>query len=270
MPQHWWPSTTATIDSPATAGAGGPNLAAPPTQWGSCRTASELATGRHPKISRTQFHVPILLKHRKYLCFDVGEGIGQYCHHSFGYLLAPGTCSECGERTSSPLRESEARILTYIDNWLILISSQREARAHTELVTKHITQLGFAVSFGKSTLRLSQQVQYLGLHLDARAMNARLSEECMAARLHLAHRLKRAVTVMAGRFTWLLAMSLAAHPGVRLALLHMRSFQRWFACLELHPSCDKLCRLLCVPAQARSNINFWTSPSCLLGWKLRN
>eukprot|EP00064_Thunnus_orientalis_P005352 superscaffoldBa00000517_g5366 len=31
----------------------------------------------------------------------------------------------------------------------------------------------------------------------------------------------------------------AAHPVVRLGLLHMTNFQRWFTRLRLHPSWDK-------------------------------
>lgn len=128
---------------------------------------------------------------------------------------------KCVERALSLLREREVRILTYTDNSLILISSQQEDRAHTELVTHHITQLGFAVSYGKSALQLSQQVQYLGLHLDAQTMNARLSEECTTALIQLCHRVKTAATLTVGRLMSLLGIlsaGLAAHERTSTAV----------------------------------------------------
>uniref|UniRef100_A0AAV2L8B4 Uncharacterized protein n=1 Tax=Knipowitschia caucasica TaxID=637954 RepID=A0AAV2L8B4_KNICA len=54
----------------------------------------------------------------------------------------------------------------------------------------------------------------------------------------------------------------AAHAVVRLGLLHMRNFQRWFSRLRLHPSQDGG-RLIWVPQIAASDIRFWLTPGLL-------
>lgn len=68
---------------------------------------------------------------------------------------------------------------------------------------------------------LSEQLKYLGQHLDAWTMNVLLSEERMTALLRLAHRVETATTVRPGRFMLLLGMMSAGHHVVRLGFLHM-------------------------------------------------
>lgn len=83
------------------------------------------------------------------------------------------------ETALNPLREKAVRILRILDDWLILASSQQEDMAHTALVIQQANLLGFTINYKKSTFLPSQQMLYLGMHLDSCAMHVRLSEEHM-------------------------------------------------------------------------------------------
>eukprot|EP00064_Thunnus_orientalis_P008354 superscaffoldBa00000988_g8377 len=89
------------------------------------------------------------------------------------YSLCPRTFSKCVDMVLALLREKGARILTYIEDWLILAASRQEAESHTALIT-HVTQLGFSIYPTKSSLQPSQQMPYLGLQLDSCTMTAHL------------------------------------------------------------------------------------------------
>lgn len=70
------------------------------------------------------FHIPIVPEHRKFLRFAIGGRCFEYCRLPFGYSLAPRTFTKCVEAALEPLRRQGLRILTCIDDWLILAASQ--------------------------------------------------------------------------------------------------------------------------------------------------
>ena len=93
----------------------------------------------------------------------------------FGYSLAPHTFSKCVETALEPLRRQGKRILFYLDDLLILSNSEETARRDTMLVINHLSFLGFAINWEKSSPLPSQQTVYLGLCLDSATMTAMLS-----------------------------------------------------------------------------------------------
>jgi len=106
---------------------------------------------------------------------------------------------------------------------------------HTAQLILHLTKLGFAVNWKKSNPIPHQQVQYLGMVLDAGRLRATLSEIRQASLLLAVRRLRQGATVTALTIMQTLGLMAAAHSVVQLGLLHMRRLQRWFAglCLDL-------------------------------------
>uniref|UniRef100_A0AAV2IU46 ribonuclease H n=1 Tax=Knipowitschia caucasica TaxID=637954 RepID=A0AAV2IU46_KNICA len=213
-------------------------------------------------LTDAYFHVSIVPEHRRFLRFAVGERNYEYCRLPFGYALAPRTFSKCVEAALEPIRRAGVRILTYIDDWLILAPSREVAVSHTQWVLSHIQRLGFVVNREKSKLQPAQRMIYLGLQLDSVIFRAALSVDRRTNITRLAREVLAGPRVPARRLRSLLGMMAAAHAVVRLGLLHMRNFQRWFSRLRLHPSRDGG-RLIWVPQGAASDIRFWLTPGLL-------
>ncbi|GAA6100206.1 uncharacterized protein LOC124386150, partial [Tachysurus ichikawai] len=84
----------------------------------------------------------------------------------FGLSLAPRVFTKCVEAALFPLRGRGIRILSYIDDYLICLSSREQAIRDAEIVLNHLRDLGFRINMIKSRLVPSQQTEYLGINLN--------------------------------------------------------------------------------------------------------
>ena len=209
------------------------------------------------------FHVPVRQAHRKFLRFAFMGMAYEYQCLPFGYSLAPRTFSKCVETALEPLRRQGKRILFYLDDLLILSNSEETARRDTMLVINHLSFLGFAINWEKSSPLPSRQTVYLGLCLDSATMTAMLSPPRRDAILSALSRFHVRRNVTALSTMRLLGLMAAAHPVVPLGLLFMRRLQRWFARQRLDPRRHKL-RVLLVPRSVSPDLEYWKGPSALL------
>ncbi|KAI2646822.1 Protein P [Labeo rohita] len=67
------------------------------------------------------------------------------------------------------------RILTYIDDWLILAQTEQMAVQHRDVVLAHMKELGLRLNTKKSVLSPLQRTTYLGVVWDSATMQAHLS-----------------------------------------------------------------------------------------------
>lgn len=208
------------------------------------------------------FHVPIIPRHRKFLRFSFRGAQFQYNRLPFGYSLAPRTFSKCVETALEPLRRSGVRVLFYLDDLIVMASSRESCALHTMKLVKHLSCLGFAINWQKSSPLPSQSIIYLGVHLDSAHMRAKLSPARLEALSSLLSRIAPHKVVTALSVMRLLGMMSASHVVVPLGLLHMRKIQRWFGRLRLDPIKHKR-RLLSVPPSVQSDLTYWKSPHVL-------
>ncbi|KAF0039330.1 hypothetical protein F2P81_007565 [Scophthalmus maximus] len=186
------------------------------------------------------FHVPIVPRHRKFLRFSFRGVQFQYNRLPFGYSLAPRTFAKCVETALEPLRRRGIRVLFYLDDLVIMASSERSAALHTVELASHLTLLGFAINWRKSSPVPTQSIMYLGVYLDSSSMRARLSFARREALASFLSRVTPGKTVTALSVMRLLGMMSAGHVVVPLGLLHMRKLQRWFSRLRLDPIRQKM------------------------------
>ena len=76
-----------------------------------------------------------------------------------------------------PLREQGIRIIIYLDDILILASSEQLCTKHLQLVLSRLISLGFIVNLKKSILLPSQRIQFLGVILDLCKMTMELPQD---------------------------------------------------------------------------------------------
>ncbi|KAI7809562.1 hypothetical protein IRJ41_011558 [Triplophysa rosa] len=94
------------------------------------------------------FLISIYPPHRKFLRFAYLGICYEFTVLPFGLSLSPRTFCLCTEASLAPLRMSGLRILTYIDDWLIVAESEEKVLRDTCSVLTHITSLGFRVNRG--------------------------------------------------------------------------------------------------------------------------
>lgn len=209
------------------------------------------------------FHVEVAPKHRKFLRFAF-QGIAyEYNRLPFGYSLAPRTFSKCVDAALQPLRSHGMRVFFYLDDLIVMARSKQWAIFHTAQLILHLTKLGFAINWGKSTPQPSQQAEYLGIVLNSISLRAVLSESRRMALQQEILKLQRGPRVTTLTVMQTLGHMAAAHPVVPLGLLHMRRLQRWFSSLHLDLRRQKF-RLLTVPPRVQGNLHYWGSPRHLL------
>ncbi len=89
----------------------------------------------------------------------------------FGLSLSSRVFTKVAEGALTPLREVGVRILNYLDDWLILAQSREQLSDHSDLVLRHLSQLGLRVNWEKSKLSPVQRISFLCVELDSVSMS---------------------------------------------------------------------------------------------------
>ncbi len=136
------------------------------------------------------------------------------------------------------------RVLFYVDDLIVMASSRKSAALHTAVLVKHLSLLGFAINWEKSSPLPSQSIVYPGEHMSSLDMRARLSPARLEALSALLSCISLRKVVPALLVMCLLGMMSASHVVVPLGLLHIGRIQRWFgkamytACLSASTQSD--------------------------------
>ena len=78
------------------------------------------------------------------------------------------------------VRQLGCRIISYIDDNLILAASKQEAKLWGELAVAHLGGLGFLVNYEKSNLEPSQESLFLGFSVNTRTMTINVPADKLA------------------------------------------------------------------------------------------
>ena len=111
--------------------------------------------------------IPIHHASRRYLRFTAGGKTWQSRVLCFGLSTAPQVFTRVMAPVSGFLHQLGIRMLRYLDDWLILASSQEEACWARDKVLSLCQELGIVVNLEKSTLTPSQTIVYLGIRIDS-------------------------------------------------------------------------------------------------------
>ena len=121
--------------------------------------------------------VPIHTDSRRYLLFVMDEQVYQIKALCFGLSMAPQVFTRVMAPVSVILHDMGVRVLRYLDNWLVLVSSRVEALWARDKVLELCNQPGIVVNHAKSHLIPSHSATYLGMYLESPSLRALLSPE---------------------------------------------------------------------------------------------
>ena len=106
--------------------------------------------------------VPVHPQSRRFLRFCLGSQVYKFRVLCFGLSSAPLVFTRVMALVSSVMHRSGFRILRYLDDWLVLGSSQLEITRARDFLLSLCSDLGIQVNLSKSSLHPSQRLDYLG------------------------------------------------------------------------------------------------------------
>ena len=115
------------------------------------------------------FKIPIHPSSRKLLRFTSEGKVYQFLALCFGLSTAPQVFTRVFAVVSAWAHSYGIRLLRYLDDWLVLSSSEREAKQAVQSLLSLCHTLGNVINRKKSDLVPSQTVKYLGMTIDTEA-----------------------------------------------------------------------------------------------------
>ena len=115
------------------------------------------------------FQTPIRPSSRKLLRFTLEGTVYQFKALCFGLLTAPQVFTRVFAAVSAWAHSHGIRLLRYLDDWLILASSEQEAKQSIQSLLSFCRTLGIVINEKKLDLVPSQTAKYLGMTIDTEA-----------------------------------------------------------------------------------------------------
>ena len=104
--------------------------------------------------------------------FTAGGRAWQFRVLCFGLSTAPQVFTQVMAPVSGFLHRLGVRMLRYVDDWLIMASSQEEACWARDKVLQLCQELGIVINLDKSSLTPSQVIVYLGMKIESQTFRA--------------------------------------------------------------------------------------------------
>ena len=117
-------------------------------------------------LSDAYLHIPIHPLFWQFLVFQVGNKRYQFMVLPFGLSTAPRVFSAVMKALKKWARRHNILLFQYLDDWLMLHLLTHVLQEHTLALTKQCTRLGLLVNFEKSETVPTQNIVFLGDHLD--------------------------------------------------------------------------------------------------------
>ena len=112
-------------------------------------------------------HVPLHPLIRLWFRYRVQGTLYQWCTLPFGFRDAPRTFQKLVVEAVTPLRQQGVRLVVYLDDILVIASSQSQCRQDIRKLVALLLRLGFVINLAKSELTPSQQKVFLGTLIDS-------------------------------------------------------------------------------------------------------
>ena len=192
--------------------------------------------------------VPVHHDSRRYLRFVVGGRSFQFRVLCFGLTTASQVFTRIMAPVSAILHKYGVRMLSYLDDWLILASSEIACLQSRDRLLTICTELGIQVNLTKSSLVPTQSLVYLGMEIRSLPFIARPTPVRVSNLLHLIEEFLSTPSPPASLWRrlrgHLLSLTLLVSGGMlRMRLLQLCLKDQWdFLDDQFQVSWSPLCR----------------------------
>ena len=199
--------------------------------------------------------IPIHANHRRLLRFMCRGKAYQFCSLPFGLATAPRVFTKVMKPALSALRAQGIRLISYLDDMLIMSSTQSEARIHLEKSITLLERLGFLINWKKSITDPVQSIEFLGLVVDSKSLSLRVPEAKVQKIQKECQALLNKGTVSGRSLAHIIGLLTSVNPAVLPGPLHYRALQRLKnRVLRQSGSLDTLITL---DEETRKDLSFW-------------
>ena len=155
------------------------------------------------------------------------------------------------------------RLLRYLDDWLVLASSEKKAKQSVQELLSICHTLGIVINEKKSDLVPSQAAKYLGMTIDTGAGKVFPSLARVEKFLSVAERFCTMQSPPAQLWQMILGHLASLERLVPHGRLRMRSLQ-WHLKMQWYPESDPPSLSVALPEEARRDLSWWMVKDHLL------
>ena len=209
------------------------------------------------------FQIPIHGSSRKLLRFMSEGTVYQFKALCFGLSTAPQVFTRVFAAVSAWAHSRGIRLLCYLDDWLVLSSSEKKAKQSIRELLLLCHTLGIVINKKKSDLVPSQSAKYLGMTIDTSAGKVFPSLARVEKFLAVAERFCSMQSPPAQLWQVILGHLASLERLVPHGRLRMRSLQ-WHLKTQWSPESDPPLLPVALPEEARRDLSWWMVKDHLL------
>ena len=202
------------------------------------------------------FQIPIHGSSRKLLRFMSEGTVYQFKALCFGLSTAPQVFTRVFAAVSAWAHARGIRLLRYLDDWLVLSSSEKRAKESIRELLSLCRTLGIVINEKKSDLVPSQSAKYLGMTIDTGAGRVFPSLARVEKFLTVAERFCSMQSPPAQLWQVILGHLASLERLVPHGRLRMRSLQ-WHLKSQWSPESDPPSLPVALPEEARRDLSWW-------------
>ena len=216
------------------------------------------------------FQIPIHGSSRKLLRFMSEGTVYQFKALCFGLSTAPQVFTRVFAAVSAWAHARGIRLLRYLDDWLVLSSSEKKAKESIRELLSLCRTLGIVINEKKSDLVPSQSAKYLGMTIDTGAGKVFPSLARVEKFLAVAERFCSMQSPPAQLWQVILGHLASLERLVPHGRLRMRSLQ-WHLKSQWSPESDPPSLPVALPEEARRDLSWWmVRDHLLVGGSIRD
>ena len=202
------------------------------------------------------FQIPIHGSSRKLLRFMSEGTVYQFKALCFGLSTAPQVFTRVFAAVSAWAHARGIRLVRYLDDWLVLSSSEKKAKESIRELLSLCRTLGIVINEKKSDLVPSQSAKYLGMTIDTGAGKVFPSLARVEKFLAVAERFSSMQSPPAQLWQVILGHLASLERLVPHGRLRMRSLQ-WHLKSQWSPESDPPSLPVALPEEARRDLSWW-------------
>ena len=202
------------------------------------------------------FQIPIHGSSRKLLRFMSEGTVYQFKALCFGLSTAPQVFTRVFAAVSAWAHARGIRLLRYLDDWLVLSSSEKKAKESIRELLSLCRTLGIVINEKKSDLVPSQSAKYLGMAIDTGAGKVFPSLARVEKFLTVAERFCTMQSPPVQLWQVVLGHLASLERLVPHSRLRMRSLQ-WHLKSQWSPESDPPSLPVALPGEARRDLSWW-------------